>query len=227
VGRHDVVLSRLIESCKDHWDDYYRGYIEEVVANICALKIDEADRLTTPALLEHLRQSEQMNRRAWEIHFMLMYPADGLYGAALNPVTNELFWAGETGGAFCNDEPLEPRYPAELAPNSIILGPTNHHRLFNIDFPGRVYCLGAPIYQLCLVARGAASAMFFDPNVYVWDLALPSLLLERVGGVMVYASGRPVTMDELMDRRKTVEPIFAGGREMVEMLRGRVSYIGG
>src|SRR6266508_3418197 len=117
--------------------------------------------------------------------------------------------------AFCDDEPLQPAYSAALTPNTFILGPTNHQRTFAIDFPGRIYFLGAPIYQLCLTAKGAVAAMFFDPAVNLWDLALPSVLLERAGAVLVYASGRPVDLAELIDRRKIAEPIFAGGAEIV------------
>ena len=145
-------------------------------------------------------------------------------GAAINPLTNELFWADEDGPAFCNDEPLRPNFSAALEPNSFIFGPTNHHRTFTIDFPGRIYCLGAPIYQLCLVAKGAVSALFFDPVVNLWDLAFPSLLLEQTGAVMVYASGRPVVLSELKGRGKVPEPIFAGGAEMVDILRRRITY---
>ncbi len=147
-------------------------------------------------------------------------------GAAINPVTNELFWANSDGPAFCNDEPLRPTFSAELKPNTFIFGPTNHHQTFKVDFPGRVYSLGAPIYQLCLVARGAVSAMFFDPAINLWDLALPSLLLQRTGAVLVYASGRPVIMAELMGRSKVAEPIFAGDPEMVDILRQRIAYVG-
>ncbi len=147
-------------------------------------------------------------------------------GAAVNPVTRELFWAGEYGPAYCNDEALRPAFSAALEPNTFILGPTNHHRTFAVDFPGRIYCLGAPIYQLCLVAKGSASGLFFDPVVNLWDLALPSLLLERAGAVMVYASGRTVDLGELMGRATTPEPIFAGGPEMVEVLRRRIAYRG-
>ena len=145
-------------------------------------------------------------------------------GAALNPITGELYWAEKDGPAFCNDEPLRPAYAKMLEPTSLIIGPTNHHRVFEVDFPGRIYCLGAPIYQLCLVAKGAVSGMFFDTTLNLWDLAFPSLLLERVGAVMVYASGRPVVLSELMGRGKVPEPIFAGGAEMVELLRQRIKF---
>jgi myo-inositol-1(or 4)-monophosphatase len=147
-------------------------------------------------------------------------------GAAFNPLTRELFWAAEETLAFCNDEPLRPRYETAINANTIVLGTTNHHRTFKVGFPGRIYCLGAPIYQLCLVAKGAAQAFFFDPSVNLWDLALPFLLLEKVGAKLVYASGRPVAIGELKDRRLVPEPVFAGGAEMVEHLRRDVVFTG-
>ncbi|MCC6224194.1 MAG: inositol monophosphatase [Thermoleophilia bacterium] len=145
-------------------------------------------------------------------------------GAALNPVTGELFWATADGPARVGEEPLEPAFPTTLEATTLAFGPTNYHRLFDVDFPGRIYCLGAPIYQLCLVARGAVAGMFFDPAVNLWDLALPKLLLDRVGGVLVYASGRPVELAELVGRDVVPEPVFAGGPELVAALRERIRY---
>ncbi len=162
----------------------------------------------------------------WTPAVCLMRGERPVAGAAFNPATGELFWCDEQGPAYCNDEPLHPAFSAEMKPNTFILGPTNHHRTFRIDFPGRIYCLGAPIYQQCLVAKGTAQAFFFDPRVNLWDLAFPSLMLNRTGAILVYASGRPVVLSELMDRSQIAEPIFAGGREMVDLLRQRIQYIG-
>ena len=145
-----------------------------------------------------------------------------LAGAAINPVTHELFWAAEDGPGFCNDEPLHPKLSAALEPNTFIFGPTNHHRTFAADFPGRIYSLGAPIYQLCLLAKGAVMGLFFDPAVNLWDLAFPSLLLDRVGAVLVFASGRPVVLADLMGRDKIPEALYAGSPEMVSILRERI-----
>ena len=39
----------------------------------------DADRLTNRHLYEHLLRAEDINRRNWEIHFILMYPADAIY----------------------------------------------------------------------------------------------------------------------------------------------------
>lgn len=144
-------------------------------------------------------------------------------GAAVNPVTNELFWADADGPAYCNDAPLRPKPSTTLEPNTFIFGPTNHGRTFAVDFPGRIYCLGAPIYQLCLLAKGAVAGLFFDPAVNLWDLAFPSLLLDRVGAVLVYASGRPVELGALIGREVVPEALYAGSPEMVEILRRRIT----
>jgi myo-inositol-1(or 4)-monophosphatase len=162
----------------------------------------------------------------WTPAVCLMKGNRSVAGAAINPLTRELFWADREGPAYCNEEAMQPRFGSTLSANTFIVGPTNHHRAFRIDFPGRVYCLGAPIYQFCLVAKGSVDGYFFDPSINLWDLALPSLLLERTGGVIVYASGRPVDLSELMDRRTVPEPVFAGGAEMVEILRQRIVYSG-
>jgi myo-inositol-1(or 4)-monophosphatase len=162
----------------------------------------------------------------WMPAVCLMKGDRPIAGAAINPVTRELFWADEDGPAFCNDEPLHPKSLGALGPNTFILGPTNHHRTFAVDFPGRVYSLGAPIYQLCLLAKGSVAGLFFDPAINLWDLALPSLLLGKTGAVLVYGSGRGVDLSELMGRDKVPEPIYAGTPEMVDILRQRIIYRG-
>jgi pyruvate,water dikinase len=79
IGKRAEKFGALVESLKDNWDSYYGKYIDEIKANIKALKIEKADSLSNADLVRFLEQAEAMNRRAWEIHFILMYPADGLY----------------------------------------------------------------------------------------------------------------------------------------------------
>lgn len=79
VARRAEAFGRLVEHCKEHWEEYYRGYIGEVIANLASLAAVDADGLTTPHLLDYLKKSEEINRRHWEIHFILMYPADTIY----------------------------------------------------------------------------------------------------------------------------------------------------
>ena len=159
----------------------------------------------------------------WMPAVCLMDGVRPIAGTAINPVTNELFWADFDGPAWCNDVALLPRPSATLAPNTFIFGPTNYQRTFVVDFPGRIYCLGAPIYQLCLLAKGAVAGLFFDAAVNLWDLAFPWLLLDRVGAVLTYASGDAVDLGALVGRDKVPEALYAGSPAMVEILRERIT----
>ena len=79
VARRAKAFGELVDHCTDHWAEFYDGYIAEVVANLTSLAAVDADRLTNGHLLDYLKKSEEINRRHWEIHFILMYPADTIY----------------------------------------------------------------------------------------------------------------------------------------------------
>jgi pyruvate,water dikinase len=79
VAQRAQEFGKLVEHCKDHWTEYYHNYISEVIANLNSLSAVDGNQLTTPHLLDYLKRSEEINRRHWEIHFILMYPADTIY----------------------------------------------------------------------------------------------------------------------------------------------------
>ncbi len=79
VARRAQEFEKLVEHCIDHWDEFYRGYIAEVSAGLATLAAVEPDRLATCDLVRYLERSDEINRRNWEIHFILMYPADTIY----------------------------------------------------------------------------------------------------------------------------------------------------
>lgn len=79
VARRAKKFNELLEYCTDNWDEYYTSYIAEVRSLLDTLNAVDADRLTNRHLYEHLLRAEEINRRNWEIHFILMYPADALY----------------------------------------------------------------------------------------------------------------------------------------------------
>jgi pyruvate,water dikinase len=79
VRRRSEKFDVLVAHCVDHWDEFYRGYIAEVSAGLETLAAVDPDRLANIDLLHYLERSEEINRRNWEIHFILMYPADTIY----------------------------------------------------------------------------------------------------------------------------------------------------
>ena len=79
IGERAKSFGKLVDHCRDHWDEYYKNYINEVKAGLTEINGVDGDRLSTTELLEHIERAEAINRRNWEIHFILMYPADTLY----------------------------------------------------------------------------------------------------------------------------------------------------
>lgn len=82
VARRKPAFDRLINHCMEHWDDYYQRHMDEVIANLDSLNAVDIGKLTLSDLLEHLKRTEKINRRNWEIHFTLMYPANTVYTVA-------------------------------------------------------------------------------------------------------------------------------------------------
>ena len=79
IRKREPEFGKLVEYCTDHWDEYYQKHISEVIANLDTLNGVDPDKLILPHLLEHVKRAEKLDRRNWEIHFMLMYPADAVY----------------------------------------------------------------------------------------------------------------------------------------------------
>ncbi|GAB4250971.1 MAG: PEP-utilizing enzyme [Thermoleophilia bacterium] len=72
-------FAEQLEYCLDHWDEFYRRLIREVMFNLDTMNGVDTDKLIYPHLLDHLERAEALNRRNWEIHFELMYLADAVY----------------------------------------------------------------------------------------------------------------------------------------------------
>jgi pyruvate,water dikinase len=79
IAAREPEFKKLVGYCIDNWEEYYKRYIGEVIENLDTLNGVDTDKLVLPHLLEHLRRAERLNRRNWEIHFTLMYPADAVY----------------------------------------------------------------------------------------------------------------------------------------------------
>ena len=73
ISKRGDEFGKLLEYCIDNWDEYYKKYIDEVITNLNTLNSVDTDKLSMSDLLEHLKNADRMNRRNWEIHFILMY----------------------------------------------------------------------------------------------------------------------------------------------------------
>ncbi|UCE33736.1 MAG: hypothetical protein JSV40_11045 [Deltaproteobacteria bacterium] len=78
IERRAAEFGRLLDYLKTNWDAYYARYIDEVKQGLTFMR-SVNDLMSNIDLHHMLCRSEQINKRNWEIHFTLMYPADALY----------------------------------------------------------------------------------------------------------------------------------------------------
>ena len=78
IERRAAKHRALLDYLKTNWDEYYMRYIDEVKEGLSFMR-SVNDGMSDSDLHHALRRSEEINKRNWEIHFILMYPADSLY----------------------------------------------------------------------------------------------------------------------------------------------------
>ena len=78
VAKRATEFNKLLEYCRPNWDTFYNGYIDEVKQGLVFMA-SVNDGFSDTDLHQALRRSEAINKRNWEIHFIVMYVADMLY----------------------------------------------------------------------------------------------------------------------------------------------------
>lgn len=143
-------------------------------------------------------------------------------GCFYMPVLDEWYEAGLGGPARFNGAPIEVLRHDLLDSEAFICVPSNVHRRYTINYPGKVRSLGSMAAYVCYVARGtAAGAVIGRPRL--WDVAAGLAILERAGGgARLLRSRTPLDVRTMLDRQPAPEPVVVGSPEAVELLLDRV-----
>jgi pyruvate,water dikinase len=78
IGRRAGEFNRLLAHCRVNWTEYYNRHIDEVKQGLNFMA-SVNDGMSDTDLCRAIVRSEAINKRNWEIHFILMYLADVLY----------------------------------------------------------------------------------------------------------------------------------------------------
>jgi myo-inositol-1(or 4)-monophosphatase len=111
-------------------------------------------------------------------------------GVIYDPVKDEMFTAARGCGAFCNGVRITPSTVCSLnrAMLSFGFGKDAPERRAVNDFNSlaksvqRIRISGSAALDLAYVACGRYDA-YYEPSVFVWDLAAGTLILEEAGGI--------------------------------------------
>jgi myo-inositol-1(or 4)-monophosphatase len=142
----------------------------------------------------------------WGVSIGVLFQKRPLIGGYYMPATGDLFW-GTTESAYHNELPLPILIPGNVNEHLTFLAiPSNFHLYFETDYP-RLRALGSVAAHLAYVATGAAVAAL-TRKVSLWDIAGLLPLLSAVHAQVMYYSGTPFSVSDLMDGYPAKEPIL-------------------
>lgn len=161
----------------------------------------------------------------WGISIGLLRRGQSVLGSFYMPLLNEWYEAGLDGPALFNGQPTEVRRDGLIDSEAWIAVPSNIHRRYRINYPGKVKSLGSMAAYVCYVARGSAvGALLGRPKL--WDVAAGMAILERAGGAAhLLRSREPLDLQALLNGRYPPEPVIVGGPEALELLHERVRLV--
>jgi myo-inositol-1(or 4)-monophosphatase len=158
----------------------------------------------------------------WGISIGLLRRGQPMLGCFYMPVMDEWYEVDVDGPALFNGQPVEVQRDGLLDSESWICVPSNVHRRYLIDYPGKVRSLGSMAAYVCYVARGTAvGALVGQPKL--WDVAAGLAILERAGGsARLLHSQTPLDLRAMLSGRAAPEPVVVGSPATIDMLCKRI-----
>jgi fructose-1,6-bisphosphatase/inositol monophosphatase family enzyme len=158
----------------------------------------------------------------WGISIGLLRRDQPVLGCFFMPLLGEWYEVDLDGPATFNGTPITVASGDLLHPDAWIGIPSNSHRRYTIDFPGKTRSLGSMAAYLCYVARGTAiGALIGRPKI--WDVAAGLAILFRAGGtIQQIGTGADLNLAEMLAGRLPERPLIAGSPAALDLLRHRI-----
>lgn len=158
----------------------------------------------------------------WGISIGLLHHGHPVLGCFFMPALNEWYEADLTGPALFNGQPIETMREGLLDSEAYLCVPSNIHRRYTINYPGKVRSLGSTAAYMCYVARGTAAGALLG-RAKLWDIAAGMVLLERAGGgARLLHSRQPVDVRTMLRGESASEPIVVGSPPALDILLQRI-----
>lgn len=157
----------------------------------------------------------------WGISIGILRFGQPYLGMILFPVIADCYW-GSADGAFRNSQAIQVAPPHAWESSDWIGVPSNTHRRYHIEFPGKARALGATIGSMCYVARGSAVGALLR-STSIWDLAAGLAILEAAGGGTYHLDGTPFDSAALLASGGSASHLLVGATHHIERLRPLIS----
>jgi myo-inositol-1(or 4)-monophosphatase len=159
----------------------------------------------------------------WGISAGLLRHGEPYFGMIYFPLLEDCYWAGPTGGAMLNDQPIQVLAPRPPDSQDWLATPSDAHRRFTIDFGGKTRGLGSTVGPFCYVARGSAIGGLIS-RAAIWDIAAGLAILQAAGGVAAGLSSTPINTRAMLDGRTLDEPAILAAPHQIPMLRASIAW---
>ena len=161
----------------------------------------------------------------WCISIGLLVDGKPAAGVVHIPATNDTFSVDLDGPARLNGDPIHVAANEPYHDETILFGVADAHRLWRIDFPGKMRAFGACAAHFCYVAAGFGVGGM-NTHTALWDIAAALPILERAGGACTLLDGSPLPFDKIIDGSKIPQPVVFAPTYFLEDIRGRLTYLG-
>lgn len=163
----------------------------------------------------------------WGIALGLLVQGQPGFGLFYMPLLDDLTYTRGSDEVYHHRRDLRGAVRTGWEQQGFLAVTAKSHARFQIDL-GITRTMGSSVANLIYTARGAATATFL-PSPHIWDLVAPAAILQRAGGVLRYLSGREIDYNELLDGRKTTEPVVGGHPDLLpdlaRVIRPRLAVI--
>ena len=159
----------------------------------------------------------------WGISIGLLRQGRSVMGCFYMPAINEWYEVDLDGPALFNGQPIEVRTTNLLDSEAAICAPSNMHRRYSIDYPGKVRSLGSTAAYMCYVARGTAVGALLGWSK-LWDIAAGMAIVQRAGGdTRLLFSNQPLDLRTMLNGDYPSEPLIVGSPAALDLLADRVT----
>lgn len=157
----------------------------------------------------------------WTVSVGIWSGGQPKWGVLYAPKLCELYVTGESE-VLKNGERLAPVQHDDWHRESLFLVPSDSHRNYKIDFPGKTRCLGSTAYHMAMVADGRVVGGLLG-RVRIWDMAAVIAIGKRLNlAVTGLRSGQILDFETVLTGDYAPEPLIFANQNQGQKLRERV-----
>ncbi len=160
----------------------------------------------------------------WCVGIGLVHFGKAIAGFVYAPMSEELFVATPDGLALRNEQPIHVSRTPSIHRDDWMAIPSDAHRKYTIDYPGRTRTTGATIMSMCYVAGEIASAALIG-SCKAWDIAPALALVHNAGAELWGTDGSIVDLSTMLHPDAKTPTMICAPRDQFQHYRDTIVKI--